>query len=168
MKVKYQFQDGEFVEIEVSENIGKIIVDMERTEENSNRKERYHRVNYNGTQLSTSIFKDDKYSPEAVIENDTYSKKLFAALDILSPTQKRRFLMYADGMSIMEIAAAEKVNHAAVVRSIKAAQKKIKTYIKFQLLFFQKIVTKTGGKSPIYERVIFTLSILRFEFTYAP
>ncbi|MBR1442062.1 MAG: hypothetical protein IJ583_00830 [Firmicutes bacterium] len=131
MKVKYEFQDGEFVEIEVSENIGKIIVDMERTEENSNRKERYHCVNYNGTQLSTSIFTDDKYSPEAVIENDTYSKKLFAALDILSPTQKRRFLMYADGMSITEIAAAEKVNHAAVVRSIKAAQKKIKNHIKF-------------------------------------
>ncbi len=42
MKIKYKFITGEVTEIEVSENIGNIILDSRRIESNQNRKERYH------------------------------------------------------------------------------------------------------------------------------
>lgn len=42
MKVKYEFDNGEVTEVEVSEEIGAMIIDSRREEESGNRKERRH------------------------------------------------------------------------------------------------------------------------------
>ena len=42
MKIKYTFANGEVSEVEVSEEIGAVIIDSRRKEENQARKERYH------------------------------------------------------------------------------------------------------------------------------
>ena len=42
MKIKYESVTGEITEVEVSEEIGAVIIDSRRKEENLARKERYH------------------------------------------------------------------------------------------------------------------------------
>ena len=46
MKIKYQFANGDVSEVEVSEDVGSIIVDSRRKEDNLDRKERYHCYSY--------------------------------------------------------------------------------------------------------------------------
>lgn len=42
MKIRYEFVDGEISEVEVTEEIGSVIVESRRLEDNLARKERYH------------------------------------------------------------------------------------------------------------------------------
>ena len=42
MKIKYTFADGTINEIEVEDTIGATVIEMNRLESNSDRKERYH------------------------------------------------------------------------------------------------------------------------------
>ena len=39
MKIKYEFVTGEVVEVEVEENIGKVIMELDRVEYNNEKKE---------------------------------------------------------------------------------------------------------------------------------
>ena len=42
MKIRYEFANGEVTEVEVSEEVGAVIVESRREEENLARKNRYH------------------------------------------------------------------------------------------------------------------------------
>ena len=42
MKIKYEFVDGKISEVEVTEEIGSVIIESRRLEDNLARKERYH------------------------------------------------------------------------------------------------------------------------------
>lgn len=46
MKITYKFTTGEVTEVEVSDEIGAVIVESRRKEENLARKERYHCYSY--------------------------------------------------------------------------------------------------------------------------
>ena len=46
MKITYQFANGDVSEVEVSEEVGTVIVDSRRKEDNLDRKERYHCYSY--------------------------------------------------------------------------------------------------------------------------
>ena len=124
MKINYEFINGEKTEIEVDENIGTWILDSRRVEENLARKERYHCYS------SDAAWEGEDYAapdtPESLILRKYENKRLISALDELTEVQKRRFIKFAEGISIREIARQEGTNFKSVYDSIEQARKKLK------------------------------------------
>jgi RNA polymerase sigma factor (sigma-70 family) len=128
MKIKYKFADGTVSEVEVSDEIGTIIIDSRHSEMAGNRRERYYReFSVDGTD-----FENDEWAVTATPEDDylqQYDNSILrAALSQLTPIQRKRLQCYADGMTYREIAELEGVAVKAVQDSIEQARKKVKKF----------------------------------------
>ena len=127
MKVTYKFATGEVTEVEVSEEIGTVILDSRRKEHAGNERHRYHTA----FSLDDMEYEDKDYfatddNPEKAFMQKEFDKKRKAMLSQLTPVQRRRFELYENGMSIAEIARKEKAAFNSVKESIESAQKKLK------------------------------------------
>ena len=127
MKIQWKFADGNTSEVEVNEEIGNYITASRREESNLARKERYHcysldAIDYEGLEYATDI------TPETELILEENTARINAALDKLSVTQKRRLLMFVDGLSANEIARIENVAPNAAWKSIEGAKKKFKKH----------------------------------------
>lgn len=122
MKINYTFANGETSEVEVTEEIGNVILDSRRKESNLDRKERYHCYS-----LDAADFEGEDYADgdtlESLLEQMLDSRHIAELLDGLSEIQRRRLLLYAEGKSLREIARMEGVDHKAVKKSVEAAKK---------------------------------------------
>ena len=123
MKINYTFNNGENSEVEVNEEIGAVILESRRKEENLARKERYHCVSMENSEFEGVDFIDET-TPEALFMEQLDNEHIMETLDKLSETQRRRLLMLASGMSIHDIARSEETDYRAVYDSIKQARKK--------------------------------------------
>ncbi len=122
MKINYEFINGEKTEIAVEENIGTWILDSRRVEENLARKERYHCYSSDAAREGEAYAVPD--TPESLILRKYENKRLISALGELTEVQKRRFIKFAEGISIREIARQEGTNFKSVYDSIEQARKK--------------------------------------------
>jgi len=128
MKIKYKFANGEVSEIEVDDELGAVITASRRTEENYERKMRYHcpysvdKLLYEGEDFA------DKDTPETVEICKEEEKSVQAFLSTLTETQRRRVLMSMDGKSITEIAQAEGTSYMSVKETFVQLQKKFKKF----------------------------------------
>ena len=127
MKIKYMFANGDVSEVEVSEEVGTVIVDSRRKEENQARKERYHCYSYDAIDYEGEEFADPD-SIDAILEREYLSIRVAKAMSHLTETQVRRITLLSEGHSIREIARMEGVDHMVVSESIIAARKK---FLKF-------------------------------------
>ena len=122
MKINYTFANGEVSEVEVNEEIGNVILDSRREESNLVRKERYHCYS-----LDAAVYEGEDYAdgdtPELLLEQKMDSQHISEVLGGMPEIQKRRFLLYAEGKSLREIARIEGVDHKAVKKSVEAARK---------------------------------------------
>lgn len=123
MIVKYKFSDGTESEVEVNEVIGEVILESRRMEENLSRKERYHCYSYDAADYESTEYAD-KNTPEKEVISEMESEHIRNAFADLSDLHRRRLLMYADGMTIREIAALENIAVSSVWYSIETARKK--------------------------------------------
>lgn len=128
MIIKYKFATNEETEVEVSEEIGTVILDSRRKESNGDRKERYHcwsldAIEFEGTEYSTPDFAVALFDGSE--ERDARVRE---ALSHLSETQQRRMLMLAAGLSEREIARREGKDIKTIRESIDGARKK---FLKF-------------------------------------
>ncbi len=124
MKITYKFADNTVSEVEVSEEVGTLIMDSRRIEENAARKERYHcwsldAIDYEGAEYGTPDFTDALFDGSE--ERDALVR---AAFFHLSDVQRRRLLMLASGLSLREIARREGKDIKTVRESIDGARKK--------------------------------------------
>ena len=124
MKITYKFADGSTSEVEVSEEIGTVIMDSRRKESNADRKERYHcwsmdAIDYEGIAYSVPDFVNALFD-----DTEEMNARVRTAFSRLTETQQRRMLMLASGMSERDIARREGVNIRAVVESVEYARKK--------------------------------------------
>ena len=127
MIITWKFADGTTSEVEVNEEIGSYITASRREESNLARKERYHcysldAIDYEGLEYAT----DTTPETDLILEENT--ARINATLDKLSVTQKRRLLMFVDGLSANEIARIENVAPNAAWKSIEGAKKKFKKH----------------------------------------
>lgn len=127
MIIKYKFVTGEVTEVEVSDEIGTIILDSRRKEHASNERHRYHAV----FSLDDMDYEDKDYfsgvdNPEKAFMEKEFARKRKTMLSQLTPAQRRRFEMFEGGMTIAEIARAENAAFNSVKESIASAQKKLK------------------------------------------
>lgn len=124
MKITYKFADNTVSEVEVSEEVGTLIMGSRRKEENAARKERYHcwsldAIDYEGAEYGTPDFTDALFDGSE--ERDALVR---AAFSRLSDVQRRRLLMLASGLSLREIARREGKDIKTVRESIDGARKK--------------------------------------------
>ena len=127
MKIRYEFANGEVTEVEVSEEVGAVIIESRKAEHAQQEKQRYHCYSYDAIDFEGVEYADPK-TPESLYEEDEDKKKIELALSTLTPAQRRRILMLADGMSVREIARYEGSDHKSVLESINRAKKKIKNF----------------------------------------
>lgn len=129
MQIKYEFVNGERTDIEVDGAIGMVILESRRAEENGNRKERYHCYSLEGAEYEGEDYASGEDISVDYIQREDNSE-LYAALDKLSEPQRRRLLQVADGISMQEIARIEGVGYYSVFKSVEAARKNLKRFLK--------------------------------------
>ena len=128
MFIKYKFATNEETVVEVSEEIGTIIMDSRREESNGDRKEHKHcwsidAINYEGTEYSTPDFVAAIFNG-----NEERNARIKEAFSHLTESQQCRMLMLAAGLSEREIARREGKDIKTIRESIEAGRKKFKSY----------------------------------------
>ena len=124
MKIKYESVTKEVTEIEVSDEIGEIILDSRRKEKAGDEQQRIHCpyhfsfLDFEGKEYATTD------SPEGQAIKTERIKKINAAFDALTEIQKRRITLLSEGKSLREISRLENVDIKTVRESIEAARKK--------------------------------------------
>ena len=123
MKINYTFNNGENSEVEVNEEIGEVILESRKKEENMERNRRRRCYSLNCMDFEGEDFADER-TPESIFMEQIDNEHILETLDKLSETQRRRLLMYASGMSISDIARQENRDFRTVYDSLEAAKKK--------------------------------------------
>ncbi len=144
MKIMYTFANGETSLIEVADDWGAIVLDLDRQEKNLNRKEtRRHTAmdsyDYIGTDadsnpcLSRDAFEYRNHicSDSAEIATDLESKytrqHIREVMEKLKPAQRDLITtIYFDGMSVNDYAKREGVDHSAISHRLQTAYKHLK------------------------------------------
>lgn len=128
MKIKYEFANGDVCEVEVTSEIGSVIIESRKAEQAADRRCRYHSpysieaLDFEGIEYADPVDLD-----QLLISTEENSQLLFA-LRQLSDTQRRRILMLAGGMSLREISRCEGIDIKSLRESINGARKK---FLKF-------------------------------------
>ena len=125
MKIRYQFAT-ETVEVEVSEELGNIIVDLDRQEYNNHHKETRRHCSLDAFNLDDTLFPSEENIEAEVAAKDQYNR-LYAAIALLEPQQKElvRQVFFED-RKIVDIAAEEGVSEAAVRNRLKKITQRLK------------------------------------------
>ena len=130
MEIKYKFANGEKSYVEVNDEVGMMILESRRKEENLNKKEYRHSaysidaVEYEGEELA------DKDTPQSLLLNKEERGQVNEFLLTLTEVQRRRFEMRMDGMKLSQIAQKEGVDYTTVKETFLQIQKKFKTFFK--------------------------------------
>ena len=128
MKVSYEFNNGDVTEVEVSEEIGAMIIDSRREEESRDKMEHRHcysldAITYEGAEYGTADF-----AKEMSGDDEERAARVREAFSHLSEIQRKRLLLLSRGLSIREIARREGKDFRTVHESIEAGRKK---FLKF-------------------------------------
>ena len=125
MKIRYQFAT-ETVEVEVSEELGNIIVDLNRQEYNNHHKETRRHCSLDAFNLDGALFPSEEDIEAEVVAKDQYNR-LYAAIALLEPQQKElvRQVFFED-RKIVDIAAEEGVSEAAIRNRLKRITQHLK------------------------------------------
>ena len=125
MKIKYTFDNGENSEVEVNEELGAVILESRRKEENMERNRRRRCYSLDDIDFEGDDFADDR-TPESLFMEQLDNEHIKETLDKLSDLHRRRLLMLAQGLTIREIAKIEGVTVRAVFDSIEKAKEAFK------------------------------------------
>lgn len=126
MKIRYEFANGEWTEIEVDEGLGEVLVEFDRQEYNNDHKETRRHVSLDGMEYEGPLFTaPDDPAAEAVRRAD--AARLRRAMEALTPAQRelvRR--VYVEEEKLTEIARAEGVSEAAIRNRLKKIYARLK------------------------------------------
>lgn len=92
MKITYKFATGETTTIEVSDEIGEILIDLDRKEYNVNHRETRRHTLLDGLDFEGKLFADNIDIPHLLEQKET-AQMVRAAVEQLRP--KQRDLIYA-------------------------------------------------------------------------
>ena len=125
MRIRYQFAT-ETVEVEVSEELGNIIVDLDRQEYNNHHNETRRHCSLDAFNLDDALFPSEEDIEAEVVAKDQYNR-LYAAIALLEPQQKElvRQVFFED-RKIVDIAAEEGVSEAAIRNRLKKITQRLK------------------------------------------
>ena len=121
MKISYRFVTGEVVEVEVGDDVGKVVLEFRKNEGSNNRYQR----------LVEERLRTDRTNPYCKNncvgdEKTELEERVNKAFDSLTEIQQIRLEKVADGCSEREIAKQEGRNSKTIGESIDSARKKFK------------------------------------------
>ncbi len=129
MKIKYEFLNGETVEIEVSDSLGEISVEIDRTIYNSDRRETRRHNSIDNLAETGLQFSDKRNNVEEVVWRGEDHELLHKAISMLLPQQQKLVRqVFFEERSMADIAREEGVTGKAIqerVNRIKIRKKKI-------------------------------------------
>ena len=129
MKIKYTFVNGEVSEVEVDGDVAEIIETMNKKDHADSERVRVHTLSLNAMLFDGKEI-SDQCDPSAEVMNEMQNQALHQAMSTLTPPQRRRLKLYAEGKSTYEIARLEGVSQMMVRKTIGKArvnmQKKLK------------------------------------------
>lgn len=127
MKITYKFVTGEVAEVEVSEEIGAVIVDLDRLEYNNNHKETRRHYSLEGKVYEGMDYAVEDPGLEALFAGPTDEERLHAAIRQLSPDQKEMVrAIYFENVSVNDYAARMGVTQSAISHRLQTVKKKLK------------------------------------------
>ena len=127
MKITYKFVTGEVTEVEVSEEIGAVIIDLDRQEYNNDHKET--RRHYS---LEARVYEGMEYAVvdsdlEALFAGPTDEERLHAAIQKLDANQREMIrAIYFEGVSVNDYAARMGVTQSAISHRLQTVKRKLK------------------------------------------
>ena len=126
MKITYTFADGTTSIVEVSEDIGNIIIDFDRLESNADRVQRRHNCSLNAYDVDDNYLPSDEDIEADFIENED-RQALYEAIKQLKPTQQDLIIkLFFEGMSQDEYARISGTTKSTISERKKVALKKLK------------------------------------------
>lgn len=130
MNIKYEFVTGEVVEIEVSDYIGEVSIEIEREDFNINRKESRRHNSIEVMEEQGNQFKDHKIDIFSEVEEKEISDSLHKALNKLLPQQKELIEeIFIKEKPIVKVAEEHGVTEAAIRNRLKKIYKKLKAFL---------------------------------------
>ena len=127
MKITYRFVTGEVTVIDVPDEIGAVIVDLDRQEYNNNHKETRRHYSLEGKVYEGMDYAVEDPGLEALFAGPTDEERLHAAIRQLSPDQKEMVrAIYFENMSVNAYAARMGVTQSAISHRLQTVKKKLK------------------------------------------
>ena len=129
MRVRYEFSNGEFSEIEVDDSLGELLVDIDRQEYNNDHKETRRHVSLDGMVYEGTLFASPA-DPAAEVLKREETARLLRAMKSLFPDQRELVLkVYFENQRIVDIAREQGVTKQSVHERLSRALNKIKKFL---------------------------------------
>jgi RNA polymerase sigma factor (sigma-70 family) len=129
LKINYKFAN-ETVEIEVSEDWGNILIDLDRQEYNVNHRETRRHTTLNSENEDGEWLAVEDAEIDALFTEEGGAEKLHSAISQLSPKQQKLVqAIYFDGISVNDYATGEGVDQSAISHRLQTIYKKIKKFL---------------------------------------
>ena len=130
MKIKYAFANGDVTEIEVSEEIGAVVLDLDRQEYNTNHRETRRHCSLEALDLDGNLLPSkDNVEMDFIRKED--GAKLRDAISRLNPRQQKLIkAIYFEGQKVTDLALEEGVHWTAITHAVERALKKLEKILK--------------------------------------
>lgn len=124
---RYHFSNGETISIDVSDDWGEILIDLDRLEYNNDHKETRRHYSLEGKVYEGKDYAVEDPGLEALFAGPTNEERLRDAIQKLAPDQQAMIrAIYFDGVSVNDYAARMGVTQSAVSHRLQTVKKKMK------------------------------------------
>ncbi len=135
MKVKYEFLTGEIVEVEVSNDIGEVSIELDREIHNSDRREIRRHNSVDKLQVQGIQIADGSVDVVSIIEKKETREALYNALNKLLPQQRELIhKVFVEGRSMADIAREGCVTAKGIQNRINKIKTQLRKEIEKDLL----------------------------------
>ena len=126
MKIQYKFAT-ETISIDVPDDWGEILIDLDRQEYNNDHKETRRHYSLEGKVYEGMDYAAEDSGLEALFAGPTDEERLRAAIQKLDPDQQAMIrAIYFEGVSVNDYAARMSVTQSAISHRLQTVRKKLK------------------------------------------
>lgn len=124
---RYHFSDGETVSIEIPDDWGEILIDLDRQEYNNEHKETRRHYSLEGKVYEGKDYAVEDPGLEALFAGPTDEERLRTAIQKLDLDQQAMIrAIYFEGVSVNDYAARMGVTQSAISHRLQTVRKKLK------------------------------------------
>lgn len=128
MKIKYNFAN-EAIEIEVDEQWGDVLIDLDRREYNNNHSETRHHTTLHSRPDEGEWFSVEDADLAALFADETDEQRINRAIAQLKPKQQELVAaLFFDGLTQAEYAMRKGISQQAVSQQLETVLKKLKQF----------------------------------------
>ena len=124
---RYHFSNGETISIDVSDDWGEILIDLDRQEYNNDHKETRRHYSLEGKVYEGMDYAVEDSGLEALFAGPTDEECLRTAIQQLTPDQQEMVqAIYFENVSVNDYAARMGVTQSAISHRLQTVRKKLK------------------------------------------